>query len=60
MLLHAKNYQKIFPHRRFDPLRRHFLLYVSGHPQAKDLRQQIVQLTSIEQLCSLEEKILNC
>mgnify|MGYP003791933449 CR=1 FL=1 len=60
MLLHAQNFLKIFPHRRFDPLRRHFLLYVSGHPRAKALRQEIVQLTSIEQLCSLEEKILNC
>lgn len=59
MLLHAQIFSDVFPTRRFDPLRRHFLLYVSGHPQAKELRQEIVKLTSIEQLCSLEEAITN-
>lgn len=53
MLLHAKNFTKIFPTRRFDPLRRHFLLYVSGHPQAKALRQKIITLTSVDQLAKL-------
>jgi len=59
MLLHAKNFTDIFPSRRFDPLRRHFLLYVSGHPQAKQLRQEIVKLTSIDQLYLLEERLTN-
>ncbi|MFA6007346.1 MAG: tRNA-dihydrouridine synthase [Candidatus Shapirobacteria bacterium] len=59
MLLHAKNYTEVFPFRRFDPLRHHFLLYVSGHPQAKQLRQEIVKLTSIDQLYTLEERITN-
>ncbi len=60
MTLHANNFTRIFPHRRFDPLRRHFLLYVSGHPQAKQLRQEIVKLTSIDQLYALEERLFNC
>lgn len=60
MLLHAKNFSTVFPTRRFDPLRRHFLLYVSGHPHAKFLRQEIVKLTSIDQLCSLEECLSSC
>lgn len=59
MLLHAKNFTKVFPTRRFDPLRRHFLLYVSGHPQAKQLRGEIVKLTSVDQLYALEERITN-
>jgi tRNA-dihydrouridine synthase len=58
MLTHARHFTKIFSHRRFDPLRHHFLLYVSGHPQATLLRQQIVKLTSIDQLCSLEQMIV--
>ena len=57
MLTHAKHFVEIFPHRRFDSLRHHFLLYVSGHPNASALRQQIVKLTTIDQLCSLEEAI---
>lgn len=57
MLIHAQHFTKIFPHRRFDPLRHHFLLYVSGHPNASALRQQIVKLTSIDQLCALEQAI---
>lgn len=57
MLSHAQNFTQVFPQRRFDPLRRHFLLYISGHPQAKQLRQEIVKLTGIDQLCALEERI---
>ena len=57
MLIHAQHFTEIFPHRRFDPLRHHFLLYISGHPNASALRQQIVKLTSIDQLCSLEQVI---
>ncbi len=57
MLSHAQNFTRVFPHRRFDPLRRHFLLYISGHSQAKQLRQEIVKLTGIDQLCALEERI---
>jgi len=57
MLTHARHFVEIFPQRRFDPLRHHFLLYVSGHPSASVLRQEIVKLTSIDQLCSLEHAI---
>lgn len=57
MLKHARHFTDIFPHRRFDPLRHHFLLYVSGHPNASALRQEIVKLTSIDQLCTLEAAI---
>ena len=60
MLLHAKNFTDIFPTRRFDPLRRHFLLYVSGHPAAKELRMEIVKLNKIDELYALEERLLNC
>jgi tRNA-dihydrouridine synthase len=60
MLLHAKNFTEIFPHRRFDPLRRHFLLYVSGHPAAKELRMEIVKLNKVDELYALEERLLNC
>ncbi|MFA7301204.1 MAG: tRNA-dihydrouridine synthase [Candidatus Shapirobacteria bacterium] len=57
MLTHARHFVEIFPSRRFDPLRHHFLLYVSGHPNASALRQEIVKLTSIDQLCALEDAI---
>ncbi|HQI12975.1 MAG TPA: tRNA-dihydrouridine synthase [Candidatus Woesebacteria bacterium] len=60
MLLHAKNFENIFPSRRFDSLRRHFLFYISGHPNAKKLRQQIVSLTDIDGLLSLESAITSC
>jgi len=60
MLIHARHFLEVFPSRRFDPLRRHFLLYVSGHPHASTLRQKIITLTSFDQLCSLEDAISNC
>jgi len=60
MLQHAQHFVTVFPDRRFDPLRRHFLLYVSGHPHARALRQKIVALSGFDQLCSLEAEITNC
>ena len=60
MQIHARHFLEIFPTRRFDPLRRHFLLYVSGHPHASALRQKIVSLSGFDQLCSLEAEITNC
>ena len=56
MLLHTQIYQQTFPHRRFDPLRRSFLEYSKGHPQAKKLRRQLVRLNSLPELLKLEEQ----
>jgi len=58
MCYHADQFTKIFPHRRLDPLRRHFLLYAGGHPRAKQLREKIVHVDSIQQLYALEEDFL--
>ena len=60
MLLHAELFESIFPSRRFDSLRKHFLLYSSGHPQAKKLRAQLVRVNSLADLLSLEEEFVNC
>jgi len=58
MLLHTQIYLQTFPHRRFDPLRHHFLEYSKGHPQAKKLRQQLVRLNSLSELLKLEEQFV--
>jgi tRNA-dihydrouridine synthase len=60
MKFHTQQFLSIFPNRRFEPLRRHFLLYTSGHPRAKILRQQICQLTTIDQLLAIESQFINC
>lgn len=60
MLLHAQLFKSIFPSRQFDSLRKHFLLYSSGHPHAKELRSKLVRLNSVEELLMLEEEFLNC
>lgn len=60
MVMHATYFQKIFPHRLFDSLRKNFLLYTSGHPHAKDLRIKLVHLNNLEQLYALEDEFLNC
>ena len=54
MLLHAQFFTEIFPHRRFDSLRKNFLFYASGLPNAKQLRSKLVRLNSIEDLLQLE------
>ncbi|MDD4785035.1 MAG: hypothetical protein PHH12_01075, partial [Candidatus Shapirobacteria bacterium] len=58
MLLHAQLFKDIFPQRRFDPLRKNFLFYASGLPNAKQLRSKIVHLNSIEDLLQLEADFL--
>lgn len=60
MLLHAQLFEKTFPHRRFDSLRKHFLLYTSGFPNAKSLRIKLVRLNSVKELLELEADFLNC
>jgi len=60
MLLHTQLFQSIFPSRRLDSLRKHFLLYSSGHPCAKKLRARLVGVNSLTDLLSLEEEFLNC
>lgn len=54
MLLHAQFFTEIFPHRRFDSLRKNFLFYASGLSNAKQLRSKLVRLNSINDLLQLE------
>ncbi len=54
MLLHAQIFTQVFPHRRFDSLRKNFLFYASGLVNAKQLRSKLVRLNSIEDLLQLE------
>jgi tRNA-dihydrouridine synthase len=58
MVFHAHKFQEIFPTRRLDSLRHHFLLYVSGHPHAKFLRSQIIKFSKVSDLYSLEPELL--
>ncbi len=58
MLLHAQIYQKTFPHRRFDPLRKHFLNYSKSLPNAKKLRQLLVRVSSLPQLLKTESQFI--
>jgi len=60
ILLHTQLFESIFPLRRLDSLRKHFLLYSSGHPHAKKLRAQFVRVNSLNDLLSLEEEFMNC
>ena len=59
MLLHAQLFQQVFPHRRFDSLRKNFLFYASGLPNAKQLRSKLVRLNSISDLLELEADFLS-
>lgn len=59
MVYHTQKFVEVFPTRRIDPLRRHYLTYTHSHPQAKELRQKIVTLTSIDQLLSLESDFIS-
>jgi tRNA-dihydrouridine synthase B len=60
MLLHAQIFQEVFPHRCFDSLRKHFLLYTSDFPNAKSLRMKLVRLNSVKELLNLEEEFKAC
>lgn len=60
MIMHATYFEQVFPNRLFDSLRKNFLLYASGHPRAKQLRNSIVKLKSIKELYLLEQAFLNC
>ncbi len=59
MLLHAQLFTTIFPHRRFDSLRKNFLFYASGLTNAKQLRNKLVRLNSVSELLQLEGDFLS-
>lgn len=56
MLLHSQLFETIFPHRQFDSLRKHFLLYTKNLSNAKSLRMKLIRLNSVKELLSLEDK----
>jgi len=56
MLLHAQIFEKVFPNRCFDSLRKHFLLYTASFPNAKSLRMKLVRLNSVKDLLDLEDR----
>ncbi len=56
--LHAQIFCDIFPERRFDSMRKHFLLYASGLPNAKKLRSKIVVCNSVSDFLALEQDFL--
>lgn len=56
MMYHSQLYTQIFPHRVFDSLRKHFLFYASGLPNAKQLRAKLVRLNSVSELLELEDQ----
>jgi len=58
--LHGQIFTEIFPERRFDCMRKHFLLYASGLPNAKKLRSKIVRVNSVAEFLSLEDEFVNC
>lgn len=54
MYQHAQNFMKTFPERRFDPLRKIFLAYTSGLPNAKELRSKLIFVSNLEQLSEMK------
>lgn len=59
MLLHAQIFKEVFPHRSFDSLRKHFILYSYGLKNAKQLRSSLVRISSIEEVLALEGQFVN-
>jgi tRNA-dihydrouridine synthase len=55
IMLHAQISHSIFPLRRFDGLKKHFVAYVSGLPNASQLRQLLVTTNSLADLDSLAQ-----
>lgn len=59
MYLHAQISRFTFPSRRFDYLRQQFLFYAASLPHAKKLRQNLVRVSSLDQLCALEAEFIS-
>jgi len=59
LLYHAQIYQATFPLRRFDSLRKNFLSYAVGLPNAKQLRQKLVHINNISDIIDIETDFLS-
>lgn len=53
MVYHYQIFQKTFPKRSTDSLRRHLLAYTHGLPDAKKLRQKLIHLSTLDDLLLL-------
>lgn len=60
MLLHSQIFKEVYKERKFDCMRKHFLSYTLGLPEAKKLRQLLIHVNSIDDLLMLEPNFLNC
>lgn len=58
MLTHAQIYQQTFPDSPFYPLRKIFLFYTHGHPQAKKLRSFLISVNNTADLLKLKGKFV--
>ncbi len=54
ILAHAQIFQDIFPARRFEPLRKHFLAYTKTLKNAKQLRSYLIRANNLSDLLALE------
>jgi tRNA-dihydrouridine synthase len=59
MFYHSQVFLELFPTRRFEILRRHYISYVTGLAGATELRMRLVRVNSLKDLEDLEQEILS-
>ncbi len=57
-LEHARLYQTIFPEDRFIPMRKHLAWYCRGFPGASEVRQELMQTNTAEDVENILSKII--
>jgi len=55
MVLHTKNFIQTFPDRRTEQLRKIYLAYTAGLPNAKELRNKLIFVSNLDQLLALRD-----
>ncbi len=59
MLEHTKLFEELLPHKNFSVMKKHFKAYVNGFDNAKELRNELMELGSSTEIASNIERFLS-
>jgi len=57
---HSKLFEKLLPHKNFSVMKKHFKAYVSGFPEAKELRIRLMETENSKQVAKIIVNYLGC
>jgi len=59
MLEHTRLFTELLPHKHFAVMKKHYKAYVNGFSQAKELRTELMETTSVDEVDEIVHRFLD-